>query len=369
MTESPAMSAVRDARGGLLMTHPFFGVLSLKMELVETPMIPTAGVNTKQLLFNPAFVLSLSKAELKALIAHEVLHMALCHHARQGNREHDRWNLAGDAVINHSLLEDGFTLPKGGFVNKKYDSTWSAEAVYNDLPDDISQAWADAMNSTGDFTEAGPEGSAESGDAEREWMQNVQDAVRVAQSAGKMPAGLKRIVQEAAAPKADWRALLRRFITDQIHPRQSWMRRNKRFADIYLPGNVKEGMGAVVVGVDTSGSITDQVLSRFAAEIRAIMEDCEPARVHVIYCDAAVGRVDTFEHGEELVMEPVGGGGTDFRPVFAEVERQEFKPVCGIYLTDMMGSFPDSEPPYPFLWATYGAGGATGPFGETVVIE
>lgn len=373
MTDSPAMSRMRNARAGLLLSYPFFGVLALKLEMIETLAIPTAGVTTKHLLFNPLYIATLADGELKFLLAHEVFHLAWCHHARTGNRDPKKWNVAGDYLINEALIDEGLSMPKGGLISKKYShKTWTTEMVYEDIPDsEVEQLFGQGDGATGHFDSAGPEGSADAGEAEREWIQNVQDAVRAAQSAGKLPASVKRLIPELTTPKADWRVLLRRFITDQVKTRQTWMKPNRRFiaSGTYLPGNLREGMGAVVIGVDTSGSITDQVLARFATEIRAIMEDCEPARVHVIYCDAAVGRVDTFEHGEELVMEPVGGGGTDFRPVFEEVERHGFEPVCAVYLTDLMGTFPDNAAPYPTLWAAYGAGGAVAPWGETVVVE
>ena len=63
--ESQATERVRDARAALLLTHPFFGVLSLKLKLVEYSSIGTAGVNATELRFNPAFVMGLSTAELK----------------------------------------------------------------------------------------------------------------------------------------------------------------------------------------------------------------------------------------------------------------------------------------------------------------
>lgn len=372
--DSPALERIRNARAGLLQSYPFFGVLSLKLELVETRAIPTAGVTTKHLVFNPDFVMALADGELKGLIAHEVFHLAWCHHARVGSRCEKRWNIAGDYLINDALTEEGLTLPQGALLSKKYThTTWTTEMVYEDIPQsEVDNLYGQGDGATGHFDSAGAEGSADAGDAEREWMQNVQDAARVAQSAGKLPASIKRLIPDMTTPKADWKQLLRRFITDQVKPRQTWATPNRRLraaTGLYLPGNIKEGMGAIVIGVDTSGSITDQVLARFATEIRAIMGDCEPARVHVIYCDAAVGRVDTFENGEELVMEPVGGGGTDFRPVFAEVEKQGFEPIAGVYLTDLAGTFPESGPGYPVLWAAYGAGGAVAPWGETVVVE
>lgn len=375
MAESPQLQRVREARATLLLTHPFFGVLSLRLDLREEPGIPTAGVDGKRLFFNPAFVDKLTQAELKGVVAHEVLHCALLHHARMENRDPRRWNIACDAALNPVLIEDGFTLPAGAIILPAF-SGQTAEYIYSRLPQDAGEGGGggadengDGSDATGTFSSAGPEGSADAESQAREWQENVQSAIRAAQSAGKLPAHIKRIIDSTVAPRADWKALLRRFMTEHTRQRSTWARRNKRFPCVYLPGYVKEGMGAVVVGVDTSGSIGPETLSAFAAEVRAIAQDAMPSCVHVVYCDAAVNHVDSFEHGEDVVIEPHGGGGTDFRPVFDWVAEQGLTPAAFVYLTDLMGTFPDVEPEYPVLWASYGAGGAVGPWGGTVCVD
>lgn len=379
MRESEQFTRVRDARAGLLLTHPFFGVLSLKLDLIEDASVETAGVNSKALRFAPAFVETLSNAELKGLVAHEVMHLALMHHARQGARDASMWNDAGDYAINAGLVADGFTLPKGALLDSKYDGM-AAEAIYNALRDEKQEQDAQQPKpgkggqpgkgnaATGSFEPAGPEGSSEAGDAERDWQENANEAMRAASSAGKLPAGIKRTVSAAVVPKADWRALLRRFMTDQIKTRSTWSKRNKRFPDIYLPGRTRDGMGALVVAVDTSGSVNQAMLDRFAAEISAISADVEPACVHVVYCDAQVNRVDTYEHGETVKLTACGGGGTRFSPVFARVESEGWQPAALVYLTDLICSDYPPEPAYPVLWACYGSQ-RVAPMGETVAID
>lgn len=372
--ESASLARIRDARAALLLTHPFFGVLSLKLKLVEDSNMPTAGVTPKELRFNPAFTDALGSAELKGLIAHEVMHLALLHPMRESGREHGKWNEACDYAINENLIKDGFTLPKGALLDASYNGL-AAETIYDKLPTRPPQPNGGpgqpgaGDGATGSFSDAGPEGTAEHGEALREWTQNVHDAVRAAQSAGKLPAGIKRLVDESLHRPMDWRALLRRFMTDQVKAVPTWAKRNKRFPHVYLPGKRREGMGEVCFIIDTSGSIDGPTLGRFSAECNAIIADCEPSQVHVVYADAAVNRVDSFDAGEPVIMEACGGGGTDFRPAFERIDEEGWPLACCVYLTDMCGTFPDAPPAYPVLWAAYGARGATAPHGETVVIE
>lgn len=127
-------------------------------------------------------------------------------------------------------------------------------------------------------------------------------------------------------------------------------------------------MAPVVVVVDTSGSITPAALDAFAAEITSVTEDCEPERVHVVYCDDDVRGAEVFEPSDSIELHPAGHGGTDFRPPFAWVAEQEIEPACLIYLTDLCGPFPSEEPEgYPVLWIA--TTDDTAPFGETVRIR
>jgi predicted metal-dependent peptidase len=73
-----------------------------------------------------------------------------------------------------------------------------------------------------------------------------------------------------------------------------------------------------------------------------------------------------FGPSEPIQLEPKGGGGTDFRPVFEWVEQNQLMPACLIYLTDLCCHSYPAPPDYPVLWVTESR--RTAPFGETVRI-
>ena len=374
--ESSSMLRIREARAGLLLTHPFFGVLSLKLDLRETDQIPTMGVNTKELVFNPAFADSLTMGELKGVLAHEVMHLAMLHPMRQGARDKNLFNIACDHAINLNLQKDGFTLPKDGLFDPQYEGM-TAEQIYRLLEKQAQDSEQQGKPSpfgdmsqtgTGTFESAGPSDSAEAGEAEREWTQNANEAIRAASSAGKLPNGLKERVNAALNQSADWESLLKRFMHDQVRTRSTWSKRNKRFPGVILPGKYPDGMGPMVIAVDTSGSIDTRLLERFSVELSAIIDDIKPAETHVVYCDARVHKVESFGPGEPFTLSAVGRGGTNFAPVFERVEEEGWTPAALVYLTDLDGPFPAVEPDYPVLWAAYGTT-QTAPIGETVHIK
>ena len=151
---------------------------------------------------------------------------------------------------------------------------------------------------------------------EAEWQVAVIQAAQAAKSQGKLPAGIERLVEEIRRPKIDWRAALRRFVQMCAKADFTWRQPNRRYvaSGLYLPALRSEQMPPVVIGIDTSGSIGQAEMDMFAAEVSAVMDECAPEKIHVIYSDAAVQKVEEYEIGDAIKLSPKGGGGTRFEP-------------------------------------------------------
>jgi predicted metal-dependent peptidase len=415
------------ARTQLLLSQPFFGTLCVRLKPIPGP-VPTMATNGRVIVYNPEFVKGLTAAELEAVLAHETLHCALGHHCRRGERDPELWNEAADLAINPILVANKFTLPAGALLDPAYQNL-SAEEIYarrlrassranapdssgsqpanggggGGAPDKKSQSQAASGDPSQDDSKQGtptseiPTGGSDGGVAEsrpgrfgevldatdnggnpaspaeksqqqQEWSIAAERAIRSAKSCGHECANLERPLRESREPTQDWRAILREFVAAVAPSDYRWSPPNRRYisSGLYLPSIERRGVGPVVIAVDTSGSIGTEELEQFAGEISALAEQAQPEAIHVVYCDAAVQSSQEFRPSEQIRLEPKGGGGTDFRPVFTWVEQNESNPVCLIYLTDLCcHSFP--EPPnYPVLWVTDSR--RTAPFGETVRI-
>ncbi|BBO83408.1 hypothetical protein DSCO28_39740 [Desulfosarcina ovata subsp. sediminis] len=101
------------ARAGLVLDHPFFGHLALRLKLVEDAKCDTAWSDGRILAYNPLYVQILPGEKLKGLMGHVVMHPACRHHLRRKSREPGLWNMACDYAINWILLEAGLSLPDG----------------------------------------------------------------------------------------------------------------------------------------------------------------------------------------------------------------------------------------------------------------
>ena len=180
----------------------------------------------------------------------------------------------------------------------------------------------------------------------REWSVAVNQAVTLAKQAGKVPAGLARTLEGAAEAAVDWRELLRRLWSETTPADYSWMRPNRRhiWAGFYLPGVVREGVGEIAIAVDCSGSVNSRQLRLFEAEVRSILEGQRPQRVYVLYFDAVVHKVETYQAGERVSSQPRRGWGNRVWALFRVARRAWVRPQTLVFLTDLYGSFPESEP-------------------------
>jgi predicted metal-dependent peptidase len=401
--QTPSEVRIQKSRTTLLLDHPFFGTLLFRLGSKESRSVATMATDGVSLFYNPEFVGTLNAAELAGVLAHEVMHPALQHHTRRGDRQRARWNMACDYAINPILLDAGLTLPKDVLFDNRFRGM-SAERIYNLIEEDDKQGGSsgqgellpgDGSGAQGngspqsdpadgepqapstpggvgqvlDAPEPEAEGSPSAAQQAREWQIAVEQAETVAKVAGKLPGGAVRAVEVSHAAKVDWRELLRRAWSDTIPADYSWTSPNRRhvWSGLYLPGITSEGVGEIAIAVDCSGSVSSRQLGLFEAEIRSILAGQHPRLVHVLYFDSAVQKTETYQAGQPVSLSPLGGGGTDFRPCFDWLQEHGVVPQTLVFLTDLCGTFPSEAPPYAVIWASTEARRA--PFGQVVSME
>ena len=353
------------AKTNLVLGHPFVGSIALNLPYQIDQSIPTAATNGKVIKFNPDFVESLNDEELVFLVAHECFHPMLEHNFRRGERDHRKWNQAGDYVINQLLTDEKIgKMPKQGLLNKAtYDAGGgTTDGIYGILPDN-----PDGDDPLDDCEDGGGT-PAEREQQKAEWKVKVAQAAQAAKMMGKLSANLARLVDEVLQPKVDWRDVLRRFIEKAKNDERSFARPNRRFVQqgLYMPTISGEVMGELAFCVDMSGSIDQKTADQFAAEMRVVFEDCKPAKIHVIFFSHEVCAYDVMERDGEFKFEPRGGGGTAFSPCFKYMEENNITPVACVFLTDLCCDDFGPAPDYPVLWVSTEKGEA--PFGEVVLM-
>lgn len=383
------MANIQSAKVSVILDQPFFGALlcHLKFQEDTTGQVKTAATDGTRLVYSPSYVASLSHSELVGLLCHEVMHCAAGHPWRRDARDARQANIAMDMAINPLIAEAGMTLPQGGVMPADYGLAEgnSFEWYYDRIPSpppDQEPAPGGCEDSPSSEPSQGPSNGDDSGQGDTEadgdsgpsmteadWKEKVRQAAIQAKQRGDKSAGIDRFASQVTESKVDWKDVLRRFVQQAAKSDYTWTRPNSRYIgqDIYLPALHSEDMPGIAIAVDTSGSMDDIALAKAKAEVLAVIEETSPARVDVFYADARVARHDTFEKGDTVVFSPAGGGGTAFAPVFEAAGALEETPKCLIYISDLCGSFPDTDHGIPTLWVT--DGDLTAPIGETIRIQ
>lgn len=415
--EQQAEQRLRRHRARLLIHAPFYGAVGAELDLVIDPTCDTAWTNGKAIGINPDFALGLSGDHLTGVVAHEILHVAMRHNYRRGNRDPQTWNEACDYAINGILVRDGFTLPDDALLDDRFESL-SAEQVYAKLVDERDQDDQDGDQQPGDQGDQqdgtqsqqqpgqGSQGNQKQGtqdnqggvgdvrdasdDAptEADWQTKIVNHAKLARNLNAVYGNAAtdaqdRAAADAAKPNVNWRDVLQQFMTRTTQEDFTWARPNRRHlgGDLHMPSLASEAAGVVAVAIDTSGSVDEQQLARFIAELQGVVDQIQPERVIVWSCDNRLRGTQTFERGDQIQPRIRGGGGTSFAPVFQALDETHEDVACLVYFTDGMARMPKVTPTVPTLWAItvpqsqYERAAATysfvepATFGETIYLE
>jgi predicted metal-dependent peptidase len=161
-------------------------------------------------------------------------------------------------------------------------------------------------------------------------QRQVAEAIRQhSKSRGLVEGGMLRWAEEVLDPKVDWRTALQLHFQGIMAPvcgSMSWTYRRparRQVGDprIVMPGWV-DPVPRVAVLIDTSGSMSDQMLGHCRGEvtnlISTLVKNGGRPHVKVYACDAAAHEAQQVWTGSEIKL--VGGGGTDLTVGFRLVE-------------------------------------------------
>lgn len=368
-----AKEKISRARSSLVLSSPFFASIALNLKLKEDSQCPTAYTDTVVLGYNPDYIDKLIPAEVKGVICHLVLHIAMQHCFRRKWREQELWDRACDYAINPLLRGADYILPPSALIDQRFAGL-EAEAIYELLQDEEKPE--DQQSGIGNVRDYQPQ--SDDPDYSNSTAQQLQEqkilvnsALEVARAQGNLPESLKRKIREALEPSLPWQEILSRYLSENSREDYNWKQPNRRYlhAGLYLPENRNPSLGTIAVLIDTSGSIRQRDLDTFAAELRAILSAYPATEIEVIYVDSEVAHTESLD-AYSLVLHAKGGGGTDFRPGFANIETEALQPSCALYFTDgLCNSFPDEEPDYPVLWVISSKYPFSPSFGEVLHIN
>ena len=133
-TPNEILNLVEQDRFELMMRCPFFGRIICSMEpfIVRDPQVRLACTDYRRIFISGDAYSALPEGKRLAVLAHEVLHVALRHVFRIGNRDKNRFEKAADIEVTFVLTES-FSDPYGIKVKEEWREL-TAEQIYDLLP-------------------------------------------------------------------------------------------------------------------------------------------------------------------------------------------------------------------------------------------
>lgn len=362
------------ARMHVCQRAPYFRAGVMQLVPRETPGLGTfACTKNWILMWDPAKALEWGVTTTAAVLVHELWHLLRDHFTRFSGPmvNRDLANIAGDLSINPGVIQMGFQLPTSSegkqqslmpeTFNLPYALT--AEQYYEELlkrAKHIQVRFKDGTTATGigieiegcgscsgrkrndEPAENDPGGRSES--EQRRTRVQIATAIRQ-QGRGMVPGDLVRWSEETLKPpKIRWQEKLKRCCRAAATYRpgaghSTYTKLSRR------QGGLGFGAGCPVLPsyratvpratflMDTSGSMDKDQIAAAMSEAQGVLSACG-ARLDFVVCDAAVHGMRTVGSIKEACAMLKGGGGSDFKPAFAEIERRMPKTDIIIAATD-----------------------------------
>lgn len=300
----------------------------------------------------------LSDAQIHGLLTHEFNHPVFGHLSSRTRSPAKTWNIATDLAINSLYMnftaksDDPLSraLPKMGLIPGQ--RPYIDPAVFDTLDDeakqrtmqlcDIIEAFEPMQSSEWYFRkliekcpEMGDEGDtviaigplddhSNWGDVPDDMLEYVESKVKAiveravkeadnkADGWGNIPAELRVEIRRSVSNIIDWRNVLRQFVGNIVRGERSTSikRINRRYPYIH-PGMKRGYTRKLFVGIDESGSVSDEMLEMFFNELDSLTRKTDITLCHF---DCHAGPKDLYEwkKGMRPKLERVKGGGTDF---------------------------------------------------------
>jgi len=402
-------------------TYLYSGVLLLGDSMVDDSKGPTACTDGLNKYYNSNFLASLGAiSKVSGLVLHEALHVFL----KQLQRHKDLWdedrklaNAAADYVVNaiikdienedraalaaaNNKADPVVILPDGALYDAKFIN-WSMRQVYDFLKQakqankpqpqddegkgdkDKDEDGCDTVSVDGKeykldtMDEHDTSGVEVLTDEEvKEMTAKIDAAIQEAGLlAGLSSQKLPRAVQELFEPEVRWEDVMQEFFVSHARGNSEYtfskFNRRRIVDEIYRPHTYNEKLGRVVLGIDTSCSISQEQISRVINHTVSLCEQCSPNELLVLWWDTSVHGEQRFSEESfgnlRHALKPVGFGGTRAGCVSEYLTTNNIHADCIVIFTD--GYVEDNvkwEVSAPTLWVVKGNERFVPPAGKIV---
>jgi len=338
----------------LMLSEPFYGVFLSTLNKVVRKDVPTAGVCLQginyQLAVNEEFWNSLQGDKPKiGLLKHELLHICFNHLLDKDNYpDQELHNVAADIEINQYIAEEYYPskdlLLPSSYPELNLPLKAGTKVYYGLLKQALEsgaspklQQLMDGLKGEGLHPTWGEFDGLSEADAKLAKSQlehQIKEILKSQSDKGRgfVPSELESFIDGILAetePSYDWRSYFRRFAgtSTRTYTKKTRRKLNKRFQE--NPALKIKTKKNVLVGIDTSGSVSEKNLIEFFTEIQHMYKT--GVAITIAEGDANIHNV--YEYKGKMPDFVTGRGGTDMNPFIEYFNKhKEFNSL--IILTD-----------------------------------
>lgn len=365
--------------------------------------------------------------ELEGVLVHEIMHLIRAHGERALD-DHYVWNISGDMLINNdietmTINDQKLQLPKGAvYLKQALDDGYAGHEVteplyywlldkrdeYKNKMQDLvqdgqgqRQSQCNHCNGTGeDPNNPGEKCPAcggtgkkpsfgegmfdaiygskiddhsvmeESDSLAEQAIKDVIDQAKVRGWGNTKGNGVSNLDELCRGPKIPWKQMLRKYITAEVYMpghiyENTWSRRNRR--SLPLPGTRKLS-NKIIIGVDTSGSISNHELGIFFTEVENIVKDV--GQLVIVQWDTEVQSVQKeYKKGDWKKIKIAGRGGTHVQCIFDWMQENKMTKYPLVNFTDGWFSYDFENHGVKTIWCVTNGNRTEVPHGKNIHIE
>jgi len=345
---------IAHAKAKLMLENPYFGSIVATLELFNDSALQTYKGKGAKLLYNEEYINTLEHEEVEAILASAATQRVLQHQHRAFKGYSKVWQLASELVANAIVVQNGFELPLESSYQDRFRGMY-LEEVYGVLCDEMED----------EYLPDNEEQIIHDESLDEEFLEQLYTKF---EDTLALPKDLHCILKPRKSHKINWRDRLYRHISAYDKSQFSFFPPNRKYLyrGVYIP-SLSSDLLSIVVAIDTSASIDDELLALFLGEIEAIMENYPHYQIDLIQADSKIQSHEVFTTGETLSCTIKGRGATHFAPTFEYINEHLNTPTLLLYFSDGAGEFPTQQPPYDVLWVSPKA--IHVPFGENIAME
>lgn len=375
---------LKKARLNIILKYPRLGYILLRLKMNEDKTkknTETIAVNTNfELYYNPEFLENLNEREIFGVILHEVLHLVRLPLDFMEGVHPVIFNIASDIKINELLLRNYISLPNEGIIP---DINSNFVILYTNIKEPIKIEDIDKKTTIDIYKELVEKLKDKTlmykpdlkiifkrGESSEGEVKKIKDIVMTSfQGLRGDGQGLEEMLisEIQHINRINWINLLKMILRDKLeNPDFKYPSLNKKSEMLPKLDLFSDGVGEIVITLDTSGSMWDkEILSKCLGVIDELLKETQCKGYLILWDDGFQSEIEVNPNIDLSKIRLKGGGGTNHSEIYKYIMTKHKSVKAVVNITDGETIYPE-DPKVFTIWVLTSRDGKIPPFGKVI---